>query len=60
MFHLGAFEVEFMGRAATFDAVTVYGLICAAVFVAGFMGREMVREAGAEYALRSAAQEMLQ
>jgi len=38
MFHVGAFEVEFMGRAATFDVVTVYGLICAAVFVAGFMG----------------------
>lgn len=38
MFHVGAFEVEFMGRAATFDVVTVYGFICAAVFVAGFVG----------------------
>jgi hypothetical protein len=38
MFHLGAIEVELMGRAATFDVVTVYGIICAAVFVAGFVG----------------------
>jgi hypothetical protein len=38
MFHVAAFEVEIMGRAATFDVVTAYGLVCAAVFVAGFMG----------------------
>lgn len=38
MFHVGAFEVEFMGKTATFDVVTVYGLICAAVFLAGFIG----------------------
>ena len=36
MFHVGAFEVEVMGSAVTFDVVTMYGLICAAVFVAGF------------------------
>ena len=38
MFHVGAFEVEILGKAATFDVVTVYGLICAAVFLAGFFG----------------------
>ena len=38
MFHVGAFEVEVMGSAVTFDVVTMYGLICAAVFVAGFVG----------------------
>lgn len=38
MFQVGAFEVEVMGRAATFDVVTAYGLICAVVFIAGFVG----------------------
>ena len=36
MFHLDAFEIEIMGHAATFDVVTAYGLICAAVFLTGF------------------------
>ncbi len=40
MFHVGAFEIEFMGKAATFDVVTVYGFICAAVFLAGFFGAQ--------------------
>lgn len=37
MFNLGALEVEFFGRVATFDMVTVYGLGCAAVFLTGFI-----------------------
>ena len=36
MFHLNAFEFEVMGHSATFDVVTAYGLICAAVFLTGF------------------------
>ena len=37
MFHLDAYEVEFMGRLLTFDVVTAYGLLCAAVFMTGFV-----------------------
>ena len=37
MFYFDAVQFEFMGRAVTFDAVTGYGLICAGVFLAGFI-----------------------
>jgi len=37
MLNIGAFQFEFMGRAATFDVVTVYGLICATVFLTGLI-----------------------
>ena len=37
MFHLGAAEFEFLGRTVTFDVVTVYGLVCAGVFLTGFV-----------------------
>lgn len=33
---MGAFEVEFFGGLMTFDAVTVYGVLCATVFLTGF------------------------
>jgi len=37
MLNFGAFQVQIMGQTATFDVVTVYGLICAAVFLSGFI-----------------------
>ena len=37
MFHFDAFDIEVMGQAATFDVVTAYGLICAAIFLTGFI-----------------------
>lgn len=37
MFHLGAVDFEFMGQVVTFDVVTAYGLICAGVFLTGFI-----------------------
>lgn len=37
MFHFGAYQVKIMGIVATFDVVTFYGLICAAVFTAGIV-----------------------
>ncbi len=37
MFHIGAFKIELMGQTATFDVVTAYGLVCAAVFLTGFI-----------------------
>ena len=37
MFHFDAFDIEVMGQAATFDVVTAYGLICAVIFLTGFI-----------------------
>jgi hypothetical protein len=37
MLNFGAFQVQIMGQTATFDVVTVYGLICAGVFLSGFI-----------------------
>jgi len=37
MFHFGAFQVDIMGHTATFDVVTAYGLVCAVVFLFGFI-----------------------
>lgn len=37
MVHLDAVEFEFLGGVATIDVVTVYGLVCAAVFLTGFV-----------------------
>lgn len=33
---LEVIEVEFMGGLMTFDVVTGYGLLCAAIFLTGF------------------------
>ena len=37
MFYFDAVQFEIMGRAVTFDAVTGYGLLCAGVFLTGFI-----------------------
>lgn len=33
---MSGYEFSFMGHIVTFDAVTAYGLLCAAVFFTGF------------------------